>query len=105
MTYLKNNSYIILFFIICVSFTIIGVNKLTKEQTYMEITVSEGDSLWALAHHHNAENRPVNEWIEEVMKLNDLSTATIQIGTELRLPTMHTVNDHHFGNQIAEAVE
>ena len=35
------------------------------------------------------------------MKLNDLSTATIQIGEELRLPTMHTVNDHHIDNQIA----
>ena len=34
MTFIKNNSYIILFFVLCIGFAIIGVNKLTKEQAY-----------------------------------------------------------------------
>lgn len=102
MTFIKNNSYFFVLFILCLSFTIIGVNNLEKEEAYVEVTVSEGDSLWALAHHH-ADNRPVNEWIEDVMKMNDLTTSTIHPGTELRLPTLLKLRNKSFDNQMAES--
>ncbi len=102
MTFIKNNSYFFVLFILCIAFTMIGVNKLNKEAAYLEITVSEGDSLWALAHQH-ADNRPVNEWIEDVVKLNDLATSTIHPGTELRLPSYEKLRNKSFDNQIAES--
>lgn len=102
MTFIRNNSYFFVLFILCIGFTIIGVNKMAQEQAYVEITVSEGDTLWALAHHH-ADDRPVNQWIEDVMKLNDLATSTIHAGAELRLPTFQQVQSNQFNNQIAES--
>ena len=65
-----------------------------KEQAYTKITVAEGDTLWGL---HIIILQKIclqNKWIKEVMKLNNLSTATIKIGEDLLLPTVRTVNDN-----------
>ncbi len=73
-------------------FAIIGASKNEKEQAYMEITITEGDTLWDLAQYH-AENKPKNQWIKEVMRLNDLSTGTIRQGEDLLLPSVRTVGE------------
>lgn len=100
MTFIKNNSYIILLIFLCMGFAIIGVTKSVKEQTVTEITVMEGDTLWGLALHH-AENNSREQWMKEVMRLNNLTTATINMGENLLLPTVRTVEEPQIITQLA----
>ena len=100
MTFIKNNSYIILLIVLCMGFALIGVTKSVKEQTVTEITVMEGDTLWALALHH-AENKSKDQWMTEVMRLNNLTTVTIKSGEDLILPTVRTVEENQLLTQLA----
>lgn len=100
MTFIKNNSYILLLIFLCMGFAIIGATKSAKEQALTEITVMEGDTLWALALHH-AENKSKEQWMTEVMRLNNLSTVTIKSGEDLILPTVGTVEETQLLTQLA----
>ncbi|WP_203246301.1 cell division suppressor protein YneA [Sporosarcina beigongshangi] len=100
MTFIKNNSYILLLIFLCMGFAIIGATKSVKEHTITEITVMEGDTLWGLALHH-AENISKDQWMKEVMRLNDLPTVTIKTGEELVLPIFETVEDLQPITQLA----
>ena len=44
---------------------------------------------------------PTEKWIKEVMKLNNLSTATIKIGEDLLLPTVQNDGRHQMTTQLA----
>ena len=90
MTFIQKNSYALLIFVLCMGFAIIGVSKYEKEQMVTKITITEGDTLWGLAYHHS-ENMSTDKWIKEVIKLNDLPSATIKKGEELLLPTIRTM--------------
>ena len=46
MTFIKNNSYILLLIVLCMGFAIIGVTKSVKSKRLREITIMEGDTLW-----------------------------------------------------------
>ncbi|WP_318615325.1 hypothetical protein [Sporosarcina sp. YIM B06819] len=92
MSFIKNNSYILLLIILCMGFSIIGITKSSKAQHMTEITIMEGDTLWGLALHH-AEDMSKEQWMKEVMRLNDLETATIKTGEDLLLPTKPTVEN------------
>ena len=94
ITFIKNNSYAFFIVILCMGFAIIGVSKYGKEQAVTKITITEGDTLWGLAYHHS-DNMPAEKWIKEVMKLNDLSTATIKKGEDLLLPAVLTTKDNN----------
>lgn len=90
MTFIKKNSYGLLIIVLCMGFAIIGVSKYEEEQTVTKIIITEGDTLWGLANHHS-ENMSTDRWIKEVIKLNDLPSATIIKGEGLLLPTSRTV--------------
>ncbi|MFS0574141.1 LysM peptidoglycan-binding domain-containing protein [Sporosarcina sp. 179-K 3D1 HS] len=86
MAFIKNNSYILLIFVICISATLIGTYKLAKEQAYTEVTITEGDTLWGLASLYASDNMTKEQWIREVITMNDLSDTTIIKGDTLRMP-------------------
>lgn len=100
MTFIKNNSYLFLIIGLCFLFAYAGTIKSQSSKVYEEITVSKGDTLWGLALQY-ADNKPTDKWIEEVMKLNNLSSATIITGEELRLPSMKGVGTNEIANHIA----
>ncbi len=91
MTFIKKNSYVLLIIVLCMGFAIIGVNKYEKDQVTTKITITEGDTLWGLANHHS-KNMSADKWVKEVIKLNDLSSATIKKGEDLLLPTERKTN-------------
>jgi hypothetical protein len=94
MIFIKKNSYVLLIFVLCMGFAIIGVNKYDKEETIMKITITEGDTLWELANHHSA-NMSTDKWIKKVIKLNDLPSATIKKGDDLLLPAVRIVGKNN----------
>lgn len=57
----------------------------TGANTFNYISVMPGDSLWDLAETH-AEGKSQQDWIAEVILLNNLSSATLATGDRLALP-------------------
>jgi LysM repeat protein len=94
MNFIKKNSYVLLIIVLCMGFAIIGVNKYEKAQATTKITITEGDTLWGLANHHS-KTMSADKWIKEVIKLNDLPSATIKIGEDLLLPAVRTVGKNN----------
>lgn len=100
MKFIQNNSYLLFIVTLCVTFSLIGINKLENEIIYDKITVAEGDTLWAYSMQY-AKKMPTDIWIEETIRLNNLSSATIKVGEELRLPGGKKVNRNDTTTQIA----
>lgn len=100
MTFIKNNSYILLIFVVCIGFTLFGISQLEEQEDYTEIVIAEGDTLWKLAHHH-AEDMPTDKWIRRVMQLNGLEDVTIRSGNELRVPDVRYNGNGKNKNQMA----
>jgi LysM repeat protein len=57
----------------------------TGANTFNYISVMPGDSLWDLAETY-AEGQNQQDWIAEVILLNNLSSATLATGDRLALP-------------------
>jgi len=57
----------------------------TGANTFNYISVMPGDSLWDLAETY-AEGKSQQDWIAEVILLNNLSSATLATGDRLALP-------------------
>lgn len=97
MQFIKNNSYLLLIVVLCMVFTMIGLHKMEREVAYQQLVVAEGDTLWDYSRQY-ANNVPAEKWIEEIVKLNHLSSTAIQAGDELRIP----VKRPHFNqNDVA----
>ncbi|MHA6261193.1 cell division suppressor protein YneA [Sporosarcina sp. CAU 1771] len=100
MTFIKNNSYILLIMVLCLTFSFIGTNKLNKKIDYNEVTVIEGDTLLYLATKYG-EEMVTEQWIAEVKKLNDLNSTNIIAGNELKVPVFNSIDK----NEIAIHLE
>jgi hypothetical protein len=59
--------------------------QLTGTKTFNYVSVMPGDSLWDLAEIY-AEGKNQQDWIAEVILLNNLSSATLSTGDKLALP-------------------
>jgi len=86
MQFIKNNSYILLVVSVCILFTIIGTNKISSDVEFNKVVVVEGDTLWDYSLKYGKGNTPNEKWIKDVIILNNLSTTTIRVGDELKLP-------------------
>ncbi|EIM06682.1 hypothetical protein A1A1_09011 [Planococcus antarcticus DSM 14505] len=87
MTIIRQNSYLILFFVLIMVFTfyaILSHNTISAQMSQVEI--EEGDTLWTLAESFSG-TTPHHEWIEEIMKENNLSTPQIIAGQSLKIPS------------------
>ena len=58
---------------------------LSSSTTFNYISVMPGDSLWDLAQTY-AQGKSAQDWIAEVILLNNLSSATLSTGDRLALP-------------------
>jgi LysM repeat protein len=59
--------------------------QLTGTKTFNYVSVMPGDTLWELAEVY-AEGKNQQDWIAEVILLNNLSSATLSTGDKLALP-------------------
>ncbi|WP_432359198.1 cell division suppressor protein YneA [Sporosarcina sp. UB5] len=92
MTFIQKYGFILLIVFLCTAFTIVGVLKEAKaaSNSYIEVTIEEGDTLWGLAQDYSTKDHPT-KWITKVMKLNDLHSTTIITGETLKLPKVDSV--------------
>lgn len=56
-----------------------------EEQKYKTITISSGDTLWAIASELNGN---INENIYNIKKINNLEKSNLHVGQELLIPVM-----------------
>ena len=87
MTFIQKYGFILMIIFLCTAFTIVGVLKEAKSDSnsFVEITVTEGDTLWGLAQDYSQKDS-TNKWIAEVMELNDMSSTMIISGDTLKMP-------------------
>jgi D-gamma-glutamyl-meso-diaminopimelic acid endopeptidase CwlS/peptidoglycan endopeptidase LytF/peptidoglycan endopeptidase LytE len=62
-----------------------GVDDSSNDLTYTEYIVSRGDSLWKIA-------KDFNTTVNEIMELNGLTSANLQIGDVLKIPNRNNYN-------------
>ena len=62
-----------------------NINK-TKEKTYIEYTVTYGDTLWNIAERHNFSGADVREVIYNIKTANALEGSDIEHGRTLLIP-------------------
>lgn len=87
MTFIQKNSFIILFFSLVLLLSFYTILSNNDEQSQMsQVKIEEGDTLWTLAETFSG-NTPHHEWIEKIMEENQLSTAKIQAGQSLKIPS------------------
>lgn len=102
MSFIQKYGFILLIVFLCSAFTILGVMKEAKSATdsFVEITISEGDTLWGLAQDHS-QTEHSTKWIAKVMDLNDMQSTTIKSGETLKLPMMESVLSEPMMTELA----
>ncbi len=69
----------------CVFGTVMGKEK-AKEKTYVEYTVTYGDTLWSIASRHNYSNADVREVIYNIQTENALAGSYVEQGRTILIP-------------------
>ncbi|MCZ2258739.1 cell division suppressor protein YneA [Sporosarcina sp. G11-34] len=100
MTFIKNNSYLLLILVLCITFSFIGTKKIGADFAVEEVTISEGDTLWGLSVQYG-DNISSEKWIEQVMKLNNLTSVNIQIGHDLKIPRVNAMDRNDIATNLA----
>ena len=52
------------------------------------VTVATGDTLWSIAAEHTDSAAQTQEYVTALISLNDLDSATLQVGQALQLPEL-----------------
>lgn len=87
MKWIKNNQFAALLVgVLIICSTMFSLSIIDDEESYNEIFISNGDTLWTLAEQYRG-NTPKQTWISEVMLANRLENQLIQAGETLKIPT------------------
>ena len=87
MAIIQKNSYFTALFTLILIFSIFSVLNHTNEKAQMShVEIEEGDTLWTLAESFSGET-PHQEWIDEIMKENGLTTSKIVAGQSIKIPS------------------
>lgn len=91
----KNIFFLLLVGIICM-FSVISFVKYGKDSTnhYLEITVSQGDTLWEIAQEYNYNNIDTSKFIAQVKDVNNLNGKILKAGDHLLIPVSGKVNTY-----------
>ncbi|WP_172369645.1 cell division suppressor protein YneA [Sporosarcina jiandibaonis] len=104
MQFIKNNSYLLLVVAVCIIFTMIGLNKAEKDVPFEKVVVAEGDTLWDYSVKYANNSVPADKWIKDIINLNNLTTTTIRVGDELKIPKNNLLN-HNDITTLAGEIE
>lgn len=76
---------IVFFALSCVLGTVMGKES-SGEKTYVEYTVTCGDTLWEIASRHNYSGADVREVIYNIKTVNALEDSNVQQGRTILIP-------------------
>ena len=71
------------------------MSKVENDVEFEQVVVAEGDTLWGYSVKYANSNVPADQWIKDIINLNNLTTTTIRVGEELKIPksTVFDQND------------
>ena len=77
---------------ISIIFFTAGISYSHKEVEYKQVSVSSGDTLWAIAKVEQEENiyyqgKDIRDIIQDIKKVNNLQTASLKVNQTLEIPT------------------
>ena len=75
--------------IVFAGYTVIGAGnaEAAAVRNYVQVTISEGDSLWSIVERYNKDaNIDVQSAIYDVYEINDIDAADVQPGDKLFIP-------------------
>lgn len=105
MNFIKNNHYLLFALVLFIGFSFIVFKKLENEVSYEQIVVSQGDTLWTYSKEYG-DNIPTKQWIDEVVKVNELTSTTIRAGEKLKIPIRpHKIPSNQIATNLAEEVD
>lgn len=99
MKWLKQNSYIALFFVASICFMAYLFITDEKIEHYKNVTIESGDTLWSLAEQYRGK-MSTHDWISLVKKENALRNDAIVVGQEIYLPVER--NSVYIANLLEE---
>lgn len=59
----------------------------SKSEEFVEITIVPGDTLWEIAKRNNPYNQDVRKIVYEIMKINNMKSASLKSGSTIKIPT------------------
>lgn len=57
-----------------------------QEMTYEKVVVNPGDTLWAIGTEYKPEGMDIRDYVNQIQRINGLSSSDIQVGQMLNLP-------------------
>lgn len=105
MDFIRRNHYLLIAFALFIGFSFIIFKKLSYEVSYEQVVVAQGDTLWNYAQKYG-DNIPSEQWIDEVVKVNQLTSTTIRVGEKLKIPvTPYEIPYNHVATNSVEEVD
>lgn len=84
------NLSVSMFLVLIISFSMIAVSSLNAEgettKKCITISVNQGDTIWSIAKLHGTEDMDIREVIYDIQMENQLASAIIHPGQEIRVP-------------------
>lgn len=56
-------------------------------KNYTEMAIISGDTLWDIAKRNNPYNQDVRRVVHEIMKINNMKSAELKVGSVIKIPT------------------
>ena len=63
-----------------------GSTEAATTDTYMQVTVTDGDTVWNVAEEHCGKNADVRSLVDEICAINDVKAGDVQAGDTLFVP-------------------
>ncbi|MGF2615786.1 LysM peptidoglycan-binding domain-containing protein [Rossellomorea vietnamensis] len=102
----RNYSYVILLMGLAFVMSSIALIKVGTGETYQEVTVKEGDSLWTIAQElseeHDMSTQAMVEWVSHK---NNLATDIIKPGESLIIPGGESIQLENGDYELAGGTE
>ena len=64
-----------------------AVAKDLSDESYLEVTVERGDTLWQIAKDYGPSGKDIRETIHNICKINGISAETLYAGAVIMVPT------------------
>ena len=85
MKKVKLSSFTVMFLVFSIVFIALILIKDNKIELYEQVTIEQGDTLWALAEQYRGK-MDKHDWIHTVKKQNELTTEAVVSGQTLIVP-------------------
>ncbi|MFS0782157.1 LysM peptidoglycan-binding domain-containing protein [Bacillus sp. 1P06AnD] len=88
--FIRKHSFSLLFFVVILLFSVVYFVMLNVKgnQSYIEIEVSSGDTLWGIAERYNDQQMEIPDFIAYIEQTNKMNGEVLKAGDVIKVPVM-----------------